>query len=100
MKFLRALSILALMASAGSAQVPTVWVIGDSTASNANRRGWADPFADYFDQSKAHTVNRARAGRSSRTFVTEGLWDKVRAELKPGDYVLIQFGHNDGSSPD
>ena len=35
-------------------------------------------------------------GRSSRTYLTEGLWDKVAAELRPGDFVLIQFGHNDG----
>ena len=80
--------------------VPTVWVVGDSTANNQNHRGWADPFADYFDAAKASVANRARAGRSSRTFITEGLWDKVRAELKPGDCVLIQFGHNDGGPPD
>ena len=76
------------------------WVVGDSTANNQNHRGWADPFTAYFDPAKATVVNRARAGRSSRTFVTEGLWDKVRAELKPGDWVLIQFGHNDGGPPD
>ena len=81
-------------------QLPTVYVIGDSTASNVNHRGWADPFADYFDSSRIHVVNRARAGRSSRTFVTEGLWANVLADLKPGDFVLIQFGHNDGSAPD
>jgi lysophospholipase L1-like esterase len=92
--------VLAMTAISAAAQVPTVWVIGDSTANNANHRGWGDPFADYFDQEKAHTVNRARAGRSSRTFITEGLWEKVRAELKPGDYVLIQFGHNDGGAPE
>jgi lysophospholipase L1-like esterase len=95
----KALYLLAITAGAGLAQ-PTIWVVGDSTAQNASRRGWADPFADYFDQLKARTVNRARAGRSSRTFITEGLWEKVRAELKPGDYVLIQFGHNDGGPPD
>jgi lysophospholipase L1-like esterase len=95
-----ALAALASVAVPAPAQVPTVWVIGDSTANNVDRRGWGDPFADYFDQEKAHTVNRARAGRSSRTFITEGLWEKVRAELKSGDTVLIQFGHNDGSAPD
>ncbi len=83
-----------------AAPIPTVYVIGDSTASNANRRGWADPFADYFDHAKINVVNRARAGRSSRTFVTEGLWDRVLTDLKPGDFVLIQFGHNDGGPPD
>jgi lysophospholipase L1-like esterase len=83
-----------------NAQLPTVFVIGDSTASNSDRRGWADPFADYFDPAKINVVNRARAGRSSRTFVDEGLWEAVRNELKPGDFVLIQFGHNDGGPPD
>jgi lysophospholipase L1-like esterase len=80
--------------------LPTIWVVGDSTANNTDHRGWGDPFADYFDASKVNVRNSARAGRSSRTFFTEGLWDKVRDELKPGDYVLIQFGHNDGSAPD
>jgi lysophospholipase L1-like esterase len=90
---------LLTMATTAAAQ-PTVYVIGDSTASNADRRGWADPFADYFDAARIKVVNRARAGRSSRTFLTEGLWEKVAADLKPGDYVLIQFGHNDGGPID
>jgi len=83
--FTCALAGLAVFATALSAQTakPTIYVIGDSTASNANHRGWADPFADYFDASKVNVVNRARAGRSSRTFVTEGLWDKVRDQLQP-----------------
>jgi lysophospholipase L1-like esterase len=88
------------MLASGQSSIPTVYVIGDSTANNADHRGWADPFAAYFDASKVNVLNRARGGRSSRTFVTEGLWDKVRDDLKPGDYVLIQFGHNDGSAPD
>ncbi len=77
-----------------------VYIIGDSTASNTDRRGWADPFADYFDPARVTVVNRARAGRSSRTFFTEGLWDRVAADLNPGDFVLMQFGHNDGGPPD
>jgi lysophospholipase L1-like esterase len=80
--------------------LPTIWVIGDSTANNTGHQGWGDPFAAYFDLTRVNVVNRARAGRSSRTFFTEGLWDKVRDELKPGDFVLIQFGHNDGGPPD
>src|SRR5690242_14651409 len=99
MTLLKAVSTLTCLGAVLSAQ-PTVWVTGDSTASNANRRGWGDPFAEYFDHTKAHVVNRARAGRSSRTFITEGLWEKVHSELKQGDYVLIQFGHNDGGPPD
>jgi len=100
MKIRTVLLVLSAVVVPALAQIPTVWIVGDSNASNANRRGWGDPFADYFDQTKVHTVNRARAGRSSRTFITEGLWEKVRAELKPGDTVLLQFGHNDGGPPD
>jgi len=80
--------------------LPTVFVAGDSTANNNNHRGWGDPFADYFDPAKINVANRARAGRSARTFLKEGLWDKVIADVKSGDYVIIQFGHNDGSAPD
>lgn len=81
-------------------KLPTIFVVGDSTANNnANGgRGWGDPFIAYFDQTKVNVLNRARAGRSSRTFQTEGLWDKVLADVKPGDFVLIQFGHNDAGA--
>ena len=79
---------------------PTIYIAGDSTASNVERRGWGDHFGAYFDASKVTIVNRARAGRSSRTFLTEGLWDKLTADLKPGDVVLLQFGHNDGGPLD
>jgi len=80
--------------------LPTIFVVGDSTANNhANGAlGWGDPFIDYFDPTRANVLNRARAGRSSRTFITEGLWDKVLSEMKHGDFVLIQFGHNDGGA--
>ena len=78
--------------------LPTIFVVGDSTANNhANGGlGWGDPFISYFDATKVNVLNRARGGRSSRTFITEGLWDKVLTEMKAGDFVLIQFGHNDG----
>jgi lysophospholipase L1-like esterase len=94
------LTVSAVFAQSPAPQMPTVYVIGDSTANNQGQRGWADPFADYFDLSRIRIVNRARAGRSSRTFFTEGLWERVRAELKQGDFVLIQFGHNDGGPID
>ena len=82
--------------------LPTLFVVGDSTANNnANGgKGWGDPFVAFFDTSKINVLNRARAGRSSRTFLTEGLWDKVLQDLKAGDFVLIQFGHNDGGPLD
>ncbi len=93
--------LIAQTAPAIDPKLPTVFVIGDSTANNNNNgRGWGDPFSGYFDLAKVNIVNRARGGRSSRTFITEGLWESTRNELKPGDHVLIQFGHNDGSAPD
>ncbi len=82
---------------ASGASVPTLFVVGDSTASNGANLGWGSHLGKYFDPAKINVVNRARGGRSSRTFQTEGSWDKVLAELKAGDFVLIQFGHNDGS---
>ena len=83
-------------------KLPTLFVVGDSTANNnANGgKGWGDPFVVFFDTSKINVLNRARAGRSSRTFLTEGLWDGVLQDLKAGDFVLIQFGHNDGGPLD
>ena len=93
--------VTALAATSLLAQeAPSIFVVGDSTARNVDRRGWGDPFADYFDPAKVNVVNRARAGRSARTFLTEGLWGRVLDDLKPGDYVLIQFGHNVGGAPD
>src|SRR3954467_10786168 len=88
--------------SAPNPKLPTLFVVGDSTANNnANgARGWGDPFISYFDTTKINVLNRARAGRSSRTFQTEGLWDKVLAEMKAGDFVIIQFGHNDAGPID
>ncbi len=77
-------------------KLPTLFVVGDSTASNGPDLGWGDHLAHYFDTTKINVANRARAGRSSRSYMVEGLWDKTLAEIKPGDYVLLQWGHNDG----
>jgi lysophospholipase L1-like esterase len=76
--------------------LPTVFVVGDSTASNGPDLGWGDHFAHYFDTTKINVANRARGGRSSRSYIEEGLWDAVQAQIEPGDFVLIQMGHNDG----
>jgi rhamnogalacturonan acetylesterase len=83
--------------SAGGAP-PTLFIIGDSTVRNGTRglMGWGDCLAASLDTSEIKIANRALGGRSSRTFYTEGLWEKVRASLQPGDFVLMQFGHNDG----
>jgi rhamnogalacturonan acetylesterase len=79
-------------------KLPTLFIVGDSTARNQADLGWGDHVAHYFDTSKINVANRARAGRSSRSYYNEGLWDNVLAEMKPGDYVLIQMGHNDGGT--
>lgn len=79
---------------------PVVWFTGDSTVKNADNDedgmwGWASQASTVFDESKIQLVNAARAGRSTRSFIREGLWDAVYQALKPGDFVTIQFGHND-----
>jgi lysophospholipase L1-like esterase len=79
----------------------TVFIAGDSTAANKEVKafpetGWGMPFAYMFD-STVTVDNRAKNGRSTRTFISEGLWKKLIDDVKEGDYVLIQFGHNDES---
>lgn len=79
---------------------PTLFIIGDSTVKNSTKgqKGWGEVIGQYFDTNKIKVENHAIGGRSSRTFLTEGRWDKILAELKPGDFVLMQFGHNDGGA--
>ena len=81
---------------------PTLFIIGDSTVKNGTKgqRGWGEVIAEHFEPTKIQVANHAIGGRSSRTFLTEGRWDKILEELKPGDFVLIQFGHNDGGPLD
>ncbi len=76
-----------------------VWLIGDSTVctyepSRAPLTGWGMPFAYFFD-STVTIDNRARGGRSTRTFISENRWQPIADSIQEGDYVLIQFGHND-----
>jgi len=83
---------------------PTIWLIGDSTVKNGTGKGagglwgWGDYLYKQFDTTKISIKNCALGGRSSRTFISEGLWDKVLLKIKPGDYVIIQFGHNDAGA--
>src|SRR6476646_4696677 len=77
----------------------TVWLIGDSTMANKEVKafpetGWGMPFSYFFD-STVTVDNRAKNGRSTKSFIAEGLWQPVLDNLGEGDYVLIQFGHND-----
>jgi len=87
-------------------KLPTLFLIGDSTVRNgkgdgANGQwGWGEPLAAYFDAARINVVNRALGGRSSRTYLTQGHWGRVLELLKPGDFVMMQFGHNDGGPLD
>ena len=84
--------------------LPTLFYVGDSTVKagagdGANgQRGWGDHTAAYFDTTRVRIANRALGGRSSRTYITQGHWGRVLEELRPGDVVVIQFGHNDVSA--
>ncbi len=88
-------------------ELPSLILIGDSTVRNGHddgqgkgpegQWGWGNPIAAYLDASKVNLVNRAVGGLSSRTYRTSGHWDKTRAFIKKGDWVLMQFGHNDAS---
>jgi lysophospholipase L1-like esterase len=84
---------------------PVVFITGDSTVKNADKDedgmwGWGAVANTIFDESKIDIVNAAMAGRSCRSYLNEGRWDRVYNSLKPGDFVLIQFGHNDISPID
>ncbi len=80
-----------------------IFLIGDSTMANngdENAVGWGVPFPQFCDTMRVNVLNKARGGRSSRTFTYEGLWDAAKEEFQPGDFVLIQFGHNDAGHID
>ena len=84
-------------------KLPTLFIIGDSTVRNGEgtgtggQWGWGDLLAPYFDTNKINVVNRALGGTSSRTYYRDR-WPSVRAMLKAGDFVMMQFGHNDGGA--
>jgi lysophospholipase L1-like esterase len=92
---------LAVLGLLGAAPRPiTLFLVGDSTmaqklASKRPETGWGEALQQYFDVDRVRVVNLARNGRSTVSFRAEGRWDALLEELKPGDYVLIQFGHND-----
>ena len=84
---------------------PVVFITGDSTVKNNDKDsegmwGWGAVANTVFDETKIDIVNAAMAGRSCRSYLNEGRWERVYNSLKPGDFVLIQFGHNDISPID
>ena len=92
-----------LLNIAGPPARPTLYLIGDSTVKNGQGRGdgglwgWGKYLPLAFDTTRLRIENDARGGTSSRTFLTMGLWQRVRLKLRRGDFVLMQFGHNDSS---
>lgn len=78
----------------------TLYLMGDSTMadkpdSTYPERGWGQLLPSFFDLTRIKIENHAQNGRSTRSFIYEGRWDSLYAKLKPGDYLVIQFGHND-----
>lgn len=78
-------------------RLPILFVCGDSTAapSRSATQGWGEMIAEFFDPARITIENRALGGRSSRTFITEKRWEAVYSKLHKGDFVILQFGHND-----
>ncbi|MEO7765865.1 MAG: rhamnogalacturonan acetylesterase [Ferruginibacter sp.] len=103
--FLGIITILVLSFT-NSKHKPVLYIIGDSTVKNGDgtgkngQVGWGSVIDIYFDTSKISVRNLAIGGRSSRTFITDGRWDKILPDLQKGDYVIMQFGHNDGGALD
>ena len=97
---LAAFTLAALAALAFRAQPITVWLAGDSTMAQKQpdkrpETGWGEALQPCFDSTVVHVANRAMNGRSTRSFVAEERWKAILDSLTPGDYVFIQFGHND-----
>lgn len=79
---------------------PTIFMIGDSTMANKTlsggnqERGWGQMLSGFLDNDIV-VSNHAVNGRSSKSFIDEGRWDTVLGQMCEGDYLIIQFGHND-----
>ncbi|MCR4824524.1 MAG: hypothetical protein K5849_04110 [Bacteroidales bacterium] len=78
----------------------TIHLMGDSTMADKNisglnpERGWGMVFENFLD-GRVRVINYAKNGRSCKTAIAEGIWDRVKANIRPGDYLFIEFGHND-----
>lgn len=103
MRITAALALLVLLCPFALAKEPiTVFLAGDSTmaAKRAEKRpetGWGEFLQTHLDEGKVRVDNHAMNGRSTRTFISEGRWQAILDKLRAGDYVFIQFGHNDSS---
>ena len=102
---MRKLLYLALVWLAASS-FTTVHLMGDSTMAEKDlpkageERGWGMMLQNFLNPEEVKVINYAQNGRSTKSFIDLGLWDKVYAAIQPGDYVFIQFGHNDAKADD
>ncbi|WP_316814157.1 rhamnogalacturonan acetylesterase [Pedobacter heparinus] len=99
LKFVAVAGIVLLMSFVVPPKKIKVYLIGDSTMSIKNKRyypetGWGMPFVNFFDE-EVIVDNRAQNGRSTKSFLAENRWQSILDSLTAGDYVFIQFGHND-----
>ena len=101
MKILAAILFVVVFSIVSGAQV-TIYLAGDSTCAaklpeKRPETGWGEMMQQYFDPAKIVIENHAQNGRSTKTFVSEGRWQTITDKLKKGDFVFVQFGHNDES---
>jgi lysophospholipase L1-like esterase len=94
--------VFATLASSAQSTPVTIFLAGDSTMAmkHADKRpetGWGEMLGRHFKDGKVRIDNRAANGRSTKSFIAEGKWQALVDSVKKGDYVLIQFGHNDES---
>jgi len=94
--------VTSIPAAAPEAPIVTIHLAGDSTMAEKlpekrPETGWGEKLPVHFDPARVQVRNHAKNGRSTRTFIEEGRWQVLLDALRPGDYVFIQFGHNDGS---
>jgi rhamnogalacturonan acetylesterase len=102
MKWILGFAVCCLLSAFFIPTKPTLYIIGDSTVRNTNRPqcGWGEMIGSLLDSNRIAVSNQAMAGRSTRTFIKEKRWEKVLSTLQAGDYLIMQFGHNEGSKPD
>ena len=83
---------------------PALFLVGDSTMKTGGGNGetgpwgWGSELGSFFDTNRLHIYNEGHGGRSSRSFIEEGLWTNVLQRMRLGDFLLIQFGHNDSAN--
>lgn len=101
MKFALLVIFIAIFSSAAPSQV-RIFLAGDSTCADKlpekrPETGWGEMFGKHFKDGKVKIENRAMNGRSTKTFISEGRWQKIIDEMHKDDWVFVQFGHNDSS---